>query len=252
MSCPGEDLIDAAEVAEILGLAHRNSVSTYRRRYADFPAGEPNPSGGRGRVWARGEITAWRRAFSSRAAQDESEPSARLELLVEATARLLLAHPGTAITIRQIASEAGIAHSDLYRYADSKDQLVTLAVAQLTRQVAFVFPDTLEGLVDVADQVFDAVRERANAVRVMAHVTITHPDAEPTGPVAAASVVPLIVRHRREAGIDSPVDPEVVAACAASLMLGWVLFEARWRTSLGITEAQREQVPEMLRQLLLV
>lgn len=33
-----DDLIDVGEVAALLGLAHKNSVTTYLRRYADFPA----------------------------------------------------------------------------------------------------------------------------------------------------------------------------------------------------------------------
>jgi len=31
------DLVGASEVAELLGLAQHNSVTTYLRRYADFP-----------------------------------------------------------------------------------------------------------------------------------------------------------------------------------------------------------------------
>jgi len=32
-----EDLIDSEGVAQILGLSHRNSVTTYLRRYPDMP-----------------------------------------------------------------------------------------------------------------------------------------------------------------------------------------------------------------------
>ena len=54
-----EDLVSAAEVAEILGLSHHNSVSTYRRRYEDFPAPVVNKSNGRIRLWLRSEIEKW-------------------------------------------------------------------------------------------------------------------------------------------------------------------------------------------------
>ena len=54
-----KDLIGASEVAEILGLAHHNSVSTYRRRYEDFPAPVVNKSNGRIRLWLRSEIEKW-------------------------------------------------------------------------------------------------------------------------------------------------------------------------------------------------
>lgn len=51
------DLIDAGEVAEALGLASRNVVSVYRRRYKDFPAPvieRPNCA-----HWLRSEVLAW-------------------------------------------------------------------------------------------------------------------------------------------------------------------------------------------------
>ena len=52
-----EDLIDATEVAELLGLSHRNSVSVYRARYDDFP--EPVVVKSRCLLWRRTDIEAW-------------------------------------------------------------------------------------------------------------------------------------------------------------------------------------------------
>lgn len=52
-----EDLIDANEVAELLGLAQRSAVSVYRHRYADFPA--PVVEKSRCVLWDRRAIEAW-------------------------------------------------------------------------------------------------------------------------------------------------------------------------------------------------
>lgn len=54
-----EDLIDSHEVAEILGLSHINSVSTYLRRYADMPRPVVDFGQGRPRLWLRPEIVKW-------------------------------------------------------------------------------------------------------------------------------------------------------------------------------------------------
>ena len=54
-----KDLIGASEVAEILGLSHHNSVSTYMQRYDDFPAPVLEKSNGRIRLWLRSEIEKW-------------------------------------------------------------------------------------------------------------------------------------------------------------------------------------------------
>lgn len=56
-----EDLIDARDVAEILGLSHYNSVHTYQRRYKDMPLPVVDRGRGRARLWLRPEIEAWAR-----------------------------------------------------------------------------------------------------------------------------------------------------------------------------------------------
>lgn len=57
MKVEPSDLLNAGEVAAILGLAHREAISTYRRRYPDFPV--PTISKGTCVLWMRQEIEAW-------------------------------------------------------------------------------------------------------------------------------------------------------------------------------------------------
>jgi predicted DNA-binding transcriptional regulator AlpA len=54
-----EDLIDAHDVARILGLSHRNTVSLYMRRYADMPRPVIDLGRGRPSLWLRPEIERW-------------------------------------------------------------------------------------------------------------------------------------------------------------------------------------------------
>jgi len=55
-----EDLIDASGVAELLGLAHRNTVSVYQRRYPKMPRPVVDLGSGRAKLWLRAEILSWR------------------------------------------------------------------------------------------------------------------------------------------------------------------------------------------------
>lgn len=55
-----DDLIDAGEVADVLGLASRNVVGVYLGRYSDFPA--PVLDRGTCRLWLRADVEAWGRA----------------------------------------------------------------------------------------------------------------------------------------------------------------------------------------------
>ena len=52
-----DDLLDATEVAELLGLAQRTSVSVYRSRYPDFP--QPVIQKSRCLLWRRSDVLAW-------------------------------------------------------------------------------------------------------------------------------------------------------------------------------------------------
>ena len=61
-----EDLIDAAGIAELLGLAQRNTVSLYQRRYPDMPRPVLDLGSGRPRLWLRPQIEEWARQTGRR------------------------------------------------------------------------------------------------------------------------------------------------------------------------------------------
>ena len=61
-----EDLIDSHGVAEILGLAHINSVSAYLKRYPDMPRAVVEFGRGRTRIWLKPEIVEWARSRGSK------------------------------------------------------------------------------------------------------------------------------------------------------------------------------------------
>ena len=63
-----DDLIDARDVAEILGLAHRNTVSEYQARYQDMPRPVVNLGRGRPMLWLRPEVERWAAGRERRAA----------------------------------------------------------------------------------------------------------------------------------------------------------------------------------------
>lgn len=54
------DLIGAAEIAERLGLSHRESVHTLRRRHADFPS--PVVELKQAKVWVWPDVEKWAKA----------------------------------------------------------------------------------------------------------------------------------------------------------------------------------------------
>ena len=53
------DLIDAQGVAALMGLAQRNTVSGYQRRYPDMPRPVIDLGPGRPRLWLRSQVVDW-------------------------------------------------------------------------------------------------------------------------------------------------------------------------------------------------
>ena len=60
-----DDLLDAQGVADLLGLAQRNTVSLYQRRYLDMPRPVVDLGSGRCKIWLRSEIETWKIARGS-------------------------------------------------------------------------------------------------------------------------------------------------------------------------------------------
>jgi glutathione-regulated potassium-efflux system ancillary protein KefG len=63
---PTEELLDAQGVADILGLAHRNTVSQYQQRYDDMPKPVIDLGKGRVKLWLRPQIEDWADRQASR------------------------------------------------------------------------------------------------------------------------------------------------------------------------------------------
>ncbi|MGH7921643.1 MAG: hypothetical protein ACREQM_17140 [Candidatus Dormibacteraceae bacterium] len=54
-----DDLCDAREVAQLIGLSHANSVAGYQRRYVDMPRPVLDLGLGRPRLWSREAVLGW-------------------------------------------------------------------------------------------------------------------------------------------------------------------------------------------------
>src|SRR5215469_3307362 len=59
MNIDPDDLIDTSNVAKILGLANRTSVSVYQRRYPAMPRPVVDLGRGRTKLWSRKAVASW-------------------------------------------------------------------------------------------------------------------------------------------------------------------------------------------------
>jgi predicted DNA-binding transcriptional regulator AlpA len=73
-----DDLLDANGVAELLGFAHRNTVSVYQHRYPDMPRPVREFGERRAKLWLRSEIEGWR-AAADRGRSTKESPATDLD-----------------------------------------------------------------------------------------------------------------------------------------------------------------------------
>jgi predicted DNA-binding transcriptional regulator AlpA len=71
-----DELIDTQDVAKILRLAHRNTVSEYQAKYADMPRPVIDLGGGRSKLWVRQEVERWAAERAARGQTRSRRPSA--------------------------------------------------------------------------------------------------------------------------------------------------------------------------------
>jgi glutathione-regulated potassium-efflux system ancillary protein KefG len=60
------DLIDAHEVAELVGLTNKRAVSVYQRRYPEMPRPIVDRGDKRVKLWLRSEVAEWARRNASK------------------------------------------------------------------------------------------------------------------------------------------------------------------------------------------
>lgn len=72
-----DDVIDAQGVAELLGLAQRNTVSLYQKRYPDMPRPVIVLGQGRCKLWLRSQIERWRQQRGGLGSKSETKRGKR-------------------------------------------------------------------------------------------------------------------------------------------------------------------------------
>ncbi len=218
--CPIEpdDLIDSSQVAQALGLTHRHSVSTYRRRYADFPRPAVTRGKGRTNLWLRSDIEAWRSPHPGLAAgRGPSAVDLKREAILDAAAELMATRPITDISVREIAARAGVPHTLIYRYIGNKQDLERAVIDRTINEVLAFTEASPEAALGGLDRLIHTLLHRQDSLRVT-HQLDAHRGrcSSAHRPGAGDRAVPRVpaVRHRHPASRRyGPTHPSVPGRC---------------------------------------
>lgn len=152
--------------------------------------------------------------------------------MLDAAQRLFAASGPLAVSLRDIAAEAGVTYSLIGRHFGSKDELLVALLARYADRWA----PRLAGAEDFAGAIATLAGPRPEPgeyLRLLAW-TLLSPGQEPSpgGTAVLDALVPLAVA---EDGVDTHAEARAATAMALSLVFGWRFFEPFLTEALHLT-----------------
>ena len=215
-----DDLVDAQGVAEILGLAQRESVSLYQRRYPEMPRPAVDLGRGRPNLWSRTEVMAWF-AGRSRSPQSSEESVASETMrtqLLDAAERVVARSPGD-LSMRRLADEAGCSVGAAYRHFESKDHLIGALLQRIAERLASRTVEAGDNRRQL-ESLWGAMEENRAFEKLMAWSVLENRDVGPT-----MSRRPVVADVAADAVSRGAVDPVLVAGMTAFLGISLQSYE---------------------------
>lgn len=131
-----DDLVDSQTVADLLGLAQRESVSLYQRRYSSMPRPVVDLGSGRPRLWSRAAIESWIAVRARRGGESTPVKGDAAMALLDATERVVTTSWPSDVTMRRIAQEARCSLGLAYNYFPSKEELVGATLERIADRLS--------------------------------------------------------------------------------------------------------------------
>lgn len=150
--------------------------------------------------------------------------------ILDAAERLFASRDALHVSIRDIAAEAGLPHSAIYRYFDGKDDVLRQVLERGMRRqserdaAALAAGEPLKGAIDWF------MTENAALARALVRTALKGETASSLGVDAestARQTTRVLEAGESEFELRTDFDPQVAAAAAMALSLGWAVTE-RW------------------------
>jgi len=159
---------------------------------------------------------------------DGEKPRGRqavMDALLDAAGMLFAKRGTAAVSVRDIATEAGVNHGLIHRHFGSKQALLRAVMHKLTSEISGAIED--QGQVTKAPPSFFASAQHDRYWRVLARALLDGED--PRDMQKDFPVVRRIVEETRAAQergkLASDVDVRLLTAMGVALGLGWLVFE---------------------------
>ena len=191
-----------------------------------------------------------RDALPDRPARDRARTKASI---VNVAAELYSAHGTEAVSIRQIAARAGVSHTLVHKYFGTKEHLLRVVLAARDDRYVAALSETPDPREALRETTRSLLRGR-EPLRIMVHAALEGRTAEQVGGSWPAMTA-FAERFFGGQGVGRPeegglaVDPRMVAAALAALLLGWSVMDRVLLEAAGLEDLDEEQVLDALLEL---
>jgi AcrR family transcriptional regulator len=163
--------------------------------------------------------------------------------MLEAAEELFAAHGFTAVSVRDIAKQAGVSHALVHRYLGNKDDIYR-KVLQRNEDVMLAAAAGTDDLLEAVGHMFREGRARRRYLRLVTHSALHGLPFDTTiGRFPATELlIELARRSTGEAPSCGDVDPRVAIAAVVALYLGWVSLEPWLVPAAGLQDEDEAMV----------
>jgi len=172
------------------------------------------------------------------------------EALIEAAAALASEHGSGHVTVRDIATRAGVNATFVHRYFGSKQNLMRAAMQHAQERLASRIeevPDIVEG----AAAIVHATLQERELIATLTRAALDGVFEDvPAGNPAMAALVERFLREATDRGSGGRHDPRVVVACLSAATVGYALLGDYIRLGTGLDDRPDHEVEALLVEVL--
>lgn len=178
------------------------------------------------------------------------------EAILDAAEKLFSQRGFTAVTVRDIAAEAGVSHALVHRYLGSKQDVYRAMLVRNEDAIRSAASDDDELLTAVSLMLREGLTSQRRYVRLIAHSALHGLSYERTSGRFAATerlveLAEAAAASEGDARDPDALDPRFVVASVVALFIGWIATDDWVLRAAGLRDMSDDEIVDSLERIML-